>query len=121
MAGFGVPPKPDFWVAEGAPNKPHVHVAFRASSRALVDAFYKAALAAGRPVVSTRVGGVPNVVQDGVSGLLVPPQDPLAFAEGVLTMLADPARAARLGLAGRAAARAVRRSVSGCTFVRRKQ
>jgi catechol 2,3-dioxygenase-like lactoylglutathione lyase family enzyme len=47
VAGLGVPPKPDFWVAEGAPNKPHVHIAFRASSRALVDAFYKAGLAAG--------------------------------------------------------------------------
>jgi catechol 2,3-dioxygenase-like lactoylglutathione lyase family enzyme len=47
VAGFGVPPKPDFWLAEGAPNTPRVHVAFRAASRALVDAFYKAALAAG--------------------------------------------------------------------------
>jgi catechol 2,3-dioxygenase-like lactoylglutathione lyase family enzyme len=47
VAGFGVPPKPDFWLAEGTPNKPHVHVAFTAASRALVDAFYQAALAAG--------------------------------------------------------------------------
>jgi catechol 2,3-dioxygenase-like lactoylglutathione lyase family enzyme len=47
VAGFGVPPKPDFWLAEGAPNTPRVHVAFTATSRALVDAFYKAALAAG--------------------------------------------------------------------------
>ena len=61
------------------------------------------ALAAARPVVSTRVGGVPNVVQDGESGLLVPPRDPAAFAEAVLTLLRDPARAAQLGLAGRKA------------------
>jgi glycosyltransferase involved in cell wall biosynthesis len=61
------------------------------------------ALAAGRPVVSTRVGGVPNVVQDGESGLLVPPRDPAALAEGVLTLLRDPARAAELGQAGRRA------------------
>jgi glycosyltransferase involved in cell wall biosynthesis len=61
------------------------------------------ALAAGRPVVSTRVGGVPNVVQDGENGLLVPPRDAAAFAEGILTLLRDPARAAQLGLAGRAA------------------
>ena len=47
VAGFGVPPKPDFWLAEGSPNTPRVHVAFTAASRALVDAFYKAALAAG--------------------------------------------------------------------------
>lgn len=61
------------------------------------------ALAAARPVVSTRVGGVPNVVQDGESGLLVPSRDPAAFAEAVLTLLRDPARAAQLGLAGRKA------------------
>lgn len=61
------------------------------------------ALAAARPVVSTRVGGVPNVVHDGESGLLVPPRDPGALAEGVITLLRDPARAAQLGLAGRKA------------------
>ena len=60
------------------------------------------ALAAGRPVVSTRVGGVPNVVHDGESGLLVPSRDPAAFAEAVLALLRDPRRAAQLGLAGRA-------------------
>ncbi|MBI5908352.1 MAG: VOC family protein [Betaproteobacteria bacterium] len=45
--GFGVPPKPDFWISRGTSNSPPVHVAFRVLSRALVDAFYKAALAAG--------------------------------------------------------------------------
>lgn len=60
------------------------------------------ALAAGRPVVSTRVGGVPNVVHDGESGLLVPPRDPAAFSEAIVSLLRDPARAAILGLAGRA-------------------
>ena len=47
VAGFGEPPKPDFWINQGTPNKPPVHVAFRVSSRAKVDAFYKAAIAAG--------------------------------------------------------------------------
>lgn len=47
VAGFGEPPKPDFWIGAGTPNKPHVHVAFRVNRRALVDAFYEAALAAG--------------------------------------------------------------------------
>jgi catechol 2,3-dioxygenase-like lactoylglutathione lyase family enzyme len=47
ILGYGVPPKPDFWIAEGTPNEPRVHVAFRAESRAVVDAFYRAALAAG--------------------------------------------------------------------------
>jgi catechol 2,3-dioxygenase-like lactoylglutathione lyase family enzyme len=46
-AGFGVPPKPDFWIGEGTPNPPPIHVAFRAESRPQVDAFYAAALAAG--------------------------------------------------------------------------
>ena len=45
--GFGVPPKPDFWIGQGKPNVPPIHVAFRADSRTQVDAFYKAAMAAG--------------------------------------------------------------------------
>ncbi len=47
VAGFGVPPKPDFWVTEGTPNEPKIHIAFRADSQKQVDEFYKAALAAG--------------------------------------------------------------------------
>jgi catechol 2,3-dioxygenase-like lactoylglutathione lyase family enzyme len=47
VAGFGEPPKPDFWISNGTPNNPPVHVAFRVGSRPLVDAFYKAAIAAG--------------------------------------------------------------------------
>jgi catechol 2,3-dioxygenase-like lactoylglutathione lyase family enzyme len=46
-AGFGAPPKPDFWIGSGTPNAPPIHVAFRVASRAQVDAFYRAALAAG--------------------------------------------------------------------------
>ena len=45
--GMGVPPKPDFWIAGGAPQSPRQHVAFRAASRTEVDAFYQAAIAAG--------------------------------------------------------------------------
>jgi catechol 2,3-dioxygenase-like lactoylglutathione lyase family enzyme len=47
VLGLGVPPKPDFWLREGAPQTPRQHVAFRADSREMVDAFYQAALAAG--------------------------------------------------------------------------
>ena len=47
FAGFGVAPKPDFWIGQGKPNVPPIHIAFRAESRATVDAFYKAARAAG--------------------------------------------------------------------------
>jgi catechol 2,3-dioxygenase-like lactoylglutathione lyase family enzyme len=45
--GMGVAPKPDFWIHEGEPQTPRVHVAFRASNAAEVDAFYAAAIAAG--------------------------------------------------------------------------
>jgi catechol 2,3-dioxygenase-like lactoylglutathione lyase family enzyme len=45
--GYGVPPKPDFWVSEGTPNEPKIHVAFRAETHEQVDEFYRAALAAG--------------------------------------------------------------------------
>lgn len=47
VAGFGEPPKPEFWISRGTPNHPPVHVAFRVSSRSLVDAFYRAAIEAG--------------------------------------------------------------------------
>ncbi len=46
-AGFGIAPKPDFWIGTGEPPKDRVHVAFRASGRAQVRAFYEAAMAAG--------------------------------------------------------------------------
>jgi catechol 2,3-dioxygenase-like lactoylglutathione lyase family enzyme len=47
VLGFGVPPKPDFWLHEGTPQTPRVHIAFRADDRAQVDAFHRAALLAG--------------------------------------------------------------------------
>ena len=47
VAGFGEPPKPDFWIAQGQPNRPAIHVAFRVPTRAVVRAFHAAALAAG--------------------------------------------------------------------------
>jgi catechol 2,3-dioxygenase-like lactoylglutathione lyase family enzyme len=47
VAGFGVAPKPDFWVSGGTPNHPPLHVAFRVTARAQVEAFHAAALRAG--------------------------------------------------------------------------
>ena len=59
------------------------------------------ALASARAVVSTAVGGVPEVVIDGETGLTVPSGDAQAVANGVLRLLRDPDLAARLGAAGR--------------------
>jgi catechol 2,3-dioxygenase-like lactoylglutathione lyase family enzyme len=47
VLGLGVPPKPDFWLHQGTPQQPRMHIAFRADSREVVDAFYQAAMAAG--------------------------------------------------------------------------
>jgi catechol 2,3-dioxygenase-like lactoylglutathione lyase family enzyme len=47
VLGLGVAPKPDFWLHEGTPQTPRVHIAFRADNREQVDAFYTAAIAAG--------------------------------------------------------------------------
>ncbi len=63
------------------------------------------AMGLGVPVVATRVGGVPDVVEDGRQGLLVPPADPAALAKGVAAILEDRPRAAAMGEAGMARAR----------------
>jgi glycosyltransferase involved in cell wall biosynthesis len=57
------------------------------------------AMAAGRPVVATRVGAVPEIIEDGRDGLLVEPEDARALADAVARLLDDPAAAARLGQA----------------------
>ena len=62
-------------------------------------------MAAGLPVVATRVGGLPEVVRDGVDGLLVPPADAPRLAEAIASLFADPVRARHLGAAARARAR----------------
>lgn len=59
------------------------------------------ALAAGCPVVATRVGGVPDVLHDGVDGFLVPPGDTEAIAARLGELARDPALRARMGEAGR--------------------
>lgn len=58
-------------------------------------------MAAGVPVVATDVGGNPEVVEDGATGLLVPPCDGKALAWGIGALLEDPALAARMGRAAR--------------------
>jgi glycosyltransferase involved in cell wall biosynthesis len=64
------------------------------------------ALASGTPVVATRVGGVPDVVTDGVDGFLVPPRDTEAAADRLAQLAREPELRARLGETGRANAQA---------------
>jgi glycosyltransferase involved in cell wall biosynthesis len=59
-------------------------------------------LARARPLVATRVGAIPELVRDGVTGLLVPPADPPALAGAIRRLLDAPEAAASLGQAGRA-------------------
>ena len=59
------------------------------------------AAAMARPVVATAVDGTPEVVEHGVTGFLVPPANPPALSGALLTLLADPDRARRLGETGR--------------------
>lgn len=60
------------------------------------------AMAAGLPVVSTRVSGIPELIDDAVSGRLVEPRDPRALADAIAAMLADPALGETYAQAGRA-------------------
>jgi rhamnosyl/mannosyltransferase len=59
------------------------------------------AMACGRPVVGSAVGGIPTVVEDGTTGLLVPPGDPVALAAACARLLTDDSLCARLGANGR--------------------
>ncbi|MGQ0634330.1 MAG: glycosyltransferase family 4 protein [Planctomycetaceae bacterium] len=59
------------------------------------------AMALARPVIATGVGGIYNVVRDGETGLIVPPQNSTALAQRMLELLDNPARARALGAAGR--------------------
>ena len=73
-------------------------------------------MAVGTPVVATDVGAVSEVVEDGVTGYVVPPLNPEALAEAALRLLRDPALRERMGRAGRE--RAVERfSVERCAQV----
>lgn len=65
-------------------------------SNAIVEA-----MAASLPVVATNVGGNAEAVQSGVSGIIVPTEDPEALADAISQLLADPARATAMGIAGK--------------------
>ncbi|WP_218080021.1 glycosyltransferase family 4 protein [Anthocerotibacter panamensis] len=61
-------------------------------------------MAAGVPIVATAVDGIPEVLAGGKAGLLVPPRDPKALAEGILTLLGNPALCTEFSQRGRAEA-----------------
>ena len=95
---------------------------FRAADAAVLSSSWEnfphtvvEALAVGTPVVSTAVGGVPEVVADGENGLLVPPGDPAALAAAVERLFDDDALRARLA---RAAAPSVAGHTEEATFAR---
>ena len=59
------------------------------------------AMATGRPVIAARIGGLPEIVADGETGILVPPADADALRAAMARLIGDPALAARMGAAGR--------------------
>lgn len=62
------------------------------------------ASAMGKPVIGSRLGGVEELVEDGKTGLLVPPNDPLALAQALVRVLTSPQEASQMGTRGRARA-----------------
>jgi len=70
------------------------------------------AMARGLPVITTQVGGNPEVVEAGVTGLLVPPRSPETLAQAINSVIVNPARSRQMGLAGR-------RRVENCFDIRR--
>jgi glycosyltransferase involved in cell wall biosynthesis len=63
------------------------------------------AMACGKAVIGTRAGGIAEVVDDGITGILVPPADPARLADAIVALLRDPDRRARMGEAGLARVR----------------
>jgi glycosyltransferase involved in cell wall biosynthesis len=63
------------------------------------------AMACARPIVATHAGGIPEIVEDGVNGLLVPPRDHAAMAAAIVRLLRDAALRRRMGEAGLARVR----------------
>jgi len=90
------------WTAHAASVMHHFDVLVAPSRQEPFGTVLAEAMAAGTPVVATQVGGLGEVVQDGVTGALVTPEDPDALARGVLAVLA---RRDELGAAARLSAR----------------
>ena len=90
------------WVANAPGLMRHLDVLVLPSHQEPFGTVLAEAMAVGTPVVATRVGGLAEVVQDGVTGRLVAPGDPAALAAGVLEVLAQ---RGRMGAAAREWAR----------------
>jgi len=92
----------------GRAGAPRVRRLLRGAAALVVPSIYEGmplvvleAMAASLPVVASRVAGIPEVVEDGKTGWLVPPEDPASLAAALAAALADPAEARRRGEAGR--------------------
>jgi len=59
------------------------------------------AMATGKPVIASRIGGLPDIVADGETGILIPPGQPKALRAAIMRIVEDPALAAQMGAAGR--------------------
>ena len=90
------------WVDNAPGVMRHLDVLVAPSHQEPFGTVLSEAMAVGTPVVATRVGGLAEVVDDGVTGVLVEPGDPDALADGVLRVLA---RRADMGAAARESAR----------------
>jgi glycosyltransferase involved in cell wall biosynthesis len=86
------------------PHLEQAHVFALASRYEPLGIVVLEAMAAGLPVAATRVGGIPELVHDGVTGTLVEAGDDAALGETLIRLLLSPDLRARMGAAGRAAA-----------------
>ena len=76
------------------------------------------AMAAGKPRIGTRIGGIPTMIRDGVDGTLVPPEDPAALARALRELMGDADRRAAMG---RAAASRAREEFSVSAYLRNQR
>ncbi len=96
-----------FWIPEMLPKRDIIQLLSHATVFACPSVYEPLgivnleAMACGTAVVASRVGGIPEVVEGGVTGLLVPPDDTAALADALNTLLRDPVRAEAMGRAGR--------------------
>jgi glycosyltransferase involved in cell wall biosynthesis len=117
LAGKGsmaIPTRPDLQVL-GVLPQPDLFALYRAADVIVVPSVWPEplsrvlleAMRIGRPVVATAVGGTPEAVEHGVTGLLVPRRDPDALAKAIIELLLDPERRERMGRAATERARSL--------------